>query len=41
MLAMGMPAKVRREVSSDERARFVKGAGGYVNLAALYKEEQA
>ena len=41
MLAMGMPAKVRREVSFDERTRFSKGAEGYVALAAVYKEGQA
>jgi carbonic anhydrase/acetyltransferase-like protein (isoleucine patch superfamily) len=46
MLAMGMPAKVRREVSFDERTRFSKGAEGYVALAAIYlaaiyKEGQA
>jgi carbonic anhydrase/acetyltransferase-like protein (isoleucine patch superfamily) len=40
MLVMGKPAKVRREVSSDERTRFLKGAEGYVALAAIYKEEQ-
>jgi carbonic anhydrase/acetyltransferase-like protein (isoleucine patch superfamily) len=41
MLVMGTPAKVRREVSSDERARFLAGAANYVKLAAIYKEEQA
>ena len=40
MLVMGAPAKVRREVTPDERARFKKNCDNYVRLTAIYKEEQ-
>ncbi len=39
-LAMGAPAKVRREVSEEERARFRKNCENYVKITAVYKEEQ-
>lgn len=41
VLVMGTPAKVRREVSADERARFKKNADNYVRITAIYKEEEA
>jgi gamma-carbonic anhydrase len=37
-LVMGTPAKPRRPVSDDEKARFSKGVDGYVQRSALYKE---
>lgn len=40
MLVMGAPAKVRREVTPDERIRFKKNCDNYVRLTAIYKEEQ-
>lgn len=40
-LAMGTPAKVRREVSPDERDRFRKNCDNYVKITAIYKEEQS
>lgn len=40
MLVMGAPAKVRREVTADEQARFRNNCDNYVRLAAIYKEEQ-
>ena len=39
-LAMGVPAKVRREVSAEERERFRVNAQHYVELCAQYKQEQ-
>jgi gamma-carbonic anhydrase len=41
MLAMGVPAKVRREVSEDERARFRLGAQHYVQACETYRQEPA
>jgi carbonic anhydrase/acetyltransferase-like protein (isoleucine patch superfamily) len=40
-LVMGTPAKVRREVTSEEQERFRKNCDSYVNLRAIYKEENA
>ncbi len=40
MLVMGTPAKVRREVTLEEQARFRKNCDNYVQLTAIYKEEQ-
>lgn len=40
MLAMGMPAKIRREVTADEQERFRSNCNSYVRIAAIYKEEQ-
>ena len=40
MLAMGVPAKVRREVTPEERERFVVNARHYVKLGEKYKKEQ-
>lgn len=39
-VAMGVPAKVRREVTEEERDRFRTNVENYVKNAALYKEEQ-
>lgn len=40
MLAMGTPAKVRREVTREELARFSKNCDNYISITAIYKEEQ-
>jgi gamma-carbonic anhydrase len=40
-LAMGTPAKVRREVTAEEQERFAENCDWYVRLAATYKEEQS
>lgn len=41
MLVMGTPATVRREVTSNEQERFRKNCDNYIEMAAIYKEEQA
>jgi carbonic anhydrase/acetyltransferase-like protein (isoleucine patch superfamily) len=41
MLAMGTPAKVRREVSAEEQRRFRRNCENYVQITAIYKEEQS
>ena len=41
MLAMGTPAKIRREVTPEERIRFAKNCDNYVKITQIYKEEQA
>ena len=38
-LVMGAPAKPRRPVSADEKERFQKGVGGYVERGQQAKEE--
>ncbi|MGH9619997.1 MAG: gamma carbonic anhydrase family protein [Bryobacteraceae bacterium] len=38
-VVMGTPAKVRREVTTEERERFENNCDHYVELAAIYKEE--
>jgi gamma-carbonic anhydrase len=40
MLAVGMPARVRREVTPEEQERFRKNCDNYVRISAIYKEEQ-
>src|SRR5581483_2337429 len=40
MLAMGVPAKVRREVTPEEKERFRENAQRYVGLRAAYLKEQ-
>lgn len=40
-VAMGVPAKVRREVTAEERERFRTNVENYVKNTALYKEEQS
>jgi carbonic anhydrase/acetyltransferase-like protein (isoleucine patch superfamily) len=37
-LVMGTPAKPRRAVSEEEKARFSKGVDGYVSRSAHYKD---
>ena len=39
MLVMGAPAKPRRPVTADEKARFEKGVSGYVERGRQAKEE--
>lgn len=39
-LAMGMPARVRREVTPEEQERFRKNCRNYVAITAIYKEEE-
>ena len=39
-LVMGAPAKVKREVTPEERKRFARNCDNYVELTAIYKEEQ-
>jgi gamma-carbonic anhydrase len=39
-LAMGMPARVKREVTPPEHERFRNNCNNYVRIAAIYKEEQ-
>ena len=39
MLVMGTPAKPRRPVSAEEKERFQKGVGGYVERGQQAKEE--
>jgi carbonic anhydrase/acetyltransferase-like protein (isoleucine patch superfamily) len=38
-LVMGTPAKPRRAVSAEEKARFRKGIEGYVERAATYRAQ--
>jgi carbonic anhydrase/acetyltransferase-like protein (isoleucine patch superfamily) len=38
-MVMGVPGKVRREVTDDEKERFRLNAEHYVELAAQYREE--
>ena len=40
-VVMGVPAKVKRPVTEEERARFRTSAERYVNLGQIYKEEQS
>jgi gamma-carbonic anhydrase len=40
-LAMGVPAKVRRQVSDEEKERFRVNADHYVELSKSYREESA
>ena len=41
MLAMGSPAKIRREISAGEEERFRQGCDNYVKITHIYKEEQS
>jgi carbonic anhydrase/acetyltransferase-like protein (isoleucine patch superfamily) len=41
VLVMGMPARIRRDVSAEEQERFRKNCDNYVRITAIYKEEQA
>ncbi|MBX5496024.1 MAG: gamma carbonic anhydrase family protein [Bryobacteraceae bacterium] len=38
-MVMGVPAKVRREVSPEERERFQKNAQNYIKYREAYREE--
>ncbi len=38
-VVMGAPAKVRRDVTPEERERFRKNCDNYVKITAIYKEE--
>jgi carbonic anhydrase/acetyltransferase-like protein (isoleucine patch superfamily) len=40
-LVMGVPAKVRREVTADERERFRTNAAHYVQYRQMYRDEPA
>ncbi len=40
MLAMGVPAKLRRPTTPEEQQRFRKNCENYVRITAIYKEEQ-
>jgi carbonic anhydrase/acetyltransferase-like protein (isoleucine patch superfamily) len=39
-VAMGMPARIRREVTPEEQERFRNNCNNYVRITAIYKEEQ-
>ena len=41
MLVMGAPAKVRREVTSEEQERFALNCDNYVKITAIYREENS
>lgn len=40
MVAMGSPAKIRREVRQEEAERFNENCDTYVAITKIYKEEQ-
>ncbi|MBM3726141.1 MAG: gamma carbonic anhydrase family protein [Acidobacteria bacterium] len=40
-LAMGVPARVRRELTADEKARFRENCDHYIELAQAYRAEPA
>jgi carbonic anhydrase/acetyltransferase-like protein (isoleucine patch superfamily) len=40
MVVMGTPAKIRREVSAEERKHFKENCDWYVMLGREYKEAQ-
>ncbi|WP_319588784.1 gamma carbonic anhydrase family protein [uncultured Desulfobulbus sp.] len=40
-MVMGVPAKVRRQVSEDERARFGENAQRYIRYRQQYRDEAA
>jgi carbonic anhydrase/acetyltransferase-like protein (isoleucine patch superfamily) len=40
-MVMGVPAKVRREVTEAERERFRDNAARYVALREIYRQEPA
>jgi carbonic anhydrase/acetyltransferase-like protein (isoleucine patch superfamily) len=39
MVVMGTPAKIKREVTAEERERFRVNCDHYVEITAIYKEE--
>ena len=38
-MVMGVPAKVKRSVTEEERERFRRNAEHYVEAARIYREE--
>jgi carbonic anhydrase/acetyltransferase-like protein (isoleucine patch superfamily) len=38
-MVMGVPAKVKREITPDERERFRENAQNYVRYREIYSEE--
>jgi carbonic anhydrase/acetyltransferase-like protein (isoleucine patch superfamily) len=40
-VVMGVPAKIRREVTAEERDRFRTNAAHYIELSRKYREEPA
>lgn len=40
-MVMGLPAKVKREITAEERERFRVSAQHYVDAASIYREEPA
>jgi len=40
-LVMGVPAKPKRAVTTEEQARFMEGVQHYVDKACVYREESA
>ena len=38
-LVMGVPAKVKRELTAEERERFSENAQNYVRYSQIYREE--
>ena len=40
-LVMGSPAKVKREVTAEERARFDTNCNIYIEMTAIYKDQTA
>jgi gamma-carbonic anhydrase len=41
VLVMGMPARMRRDITPEEQERFRKNCDTYVRITQVYKEEQA
>jgi carbonic anhydrase/acetyltransferase-like protein (isoleucine patch superfamily) len=40
-MVMGLPGKVKRQLTEDERQRFRENAKHYVEAARIYKDETA
>jgi carbonic anhydrase/acetyltransferase-like protein (isoleucine patch superfamily) len=40
-MVMGVPAKVKRSVTDEERERFRQNADRYVEAARIYRDEPA
>jgi len=40
-MVMGVPGKVKRQLTEDERLRFRENAKHYVEAARMYKDEAA
>src|SRR5271168_1199424 len=39
-MVMGVPAKVKRELTADERERFQQNASRYVEMARIYRDDR-